>query len=416
MQTSVFLKPRCINAFAITLIFLANFVFSATPIDPSATAEAKSLLNYIYSIYGKKMLTAQMHAGWGDDDIAYVNTTTGKYPAIMGIDFINESETAAELTKAIAYWKAGGLITAMYHEGAPTVGDGYDNSKATQPNFANIFTTGTAENTAMLSDWDRIAGHLKQLQDNNVPVIWRPFHECSGGWFWWDKSGGPSFIKLWQYLYTYLTKTKGIHNCLWFLGYCGSPLKTYDPGAGWYDMLGGDTYGSGGPFASLYNTVKGLAPAATMPIALHECGTPPDPTQALAQNCMWAWFMVWHSSYIRGVSTTLLNSIYSNSLSITRDKVNLTVSAHPWVVENQVKTPDFQLWNTPEGFSFVTPGAGVDKVTVFDLQGKIMVSAAAMPTGKNHYSMRVPGLSKGTYLVRIQGPEYAADNKIVIDR
>jgi Beta-mannanase len=405
-----------LNAFTIALLFFVNVAFSATPIDPSATPQAKALLNYIYSIYGKQMLTAQMHVGWGDDDVAYVNTTTGKYPAIMGIDFINESETASEVTKAIAYWKAGGIITAMYHEGAPTVGDGYDNSKATQSNFANVFVTGTAENTAMLSDWDRIAGHLKTLQDAGIPIIWRPFHECSGGWFWWDKSGGPSFIKLWQYLYTYLTKTKGIHNCLWFLGYCGSPLKTYDPGTGWYDMLGGDTYGSGGPFASLYNTVKGLAPAPTMPIALHECGTPPDPSQALSQNCMWAWFMVWDGTYIRGVSTTLLKSIYSNSLAITRDKLPNFATAVNYDLVTEKKIPDFEVRKTSEGFTFLAPFAGVDKISLFDVQGRVMTSAAATPTGANQYSVSIPGLSKGTYMVKIVGQGGTVDKKIVIGR
>jgi hypothetical protein len=93
MFKSIFLKARFISAGAIALLFLANIIFSATPIDPSATPQAKALLNYIYSIYGKQMLTGQMHVGWGDDDVAYVNTTTGKYPAIMGIDFINEDQT-----------------------------------------------------------------------------------------------------------------------------------------------------------------------------------------------------------------------------------------------------------------------------------------------------------------------------------
>ena len=416
MFKSIFLKLRCAGASIIALVFLVNAVFSATPIDPSATPQAKTLLNYIYSIYGKQMLTGQMHVGWGDDDVAYVNSTTGKYPAIMGIDFINENQTASEVTKAIAYWKAGGIITAMYHEGAPTVGDGYDNSKATQPNFNNIFTTGTAENTAMLSDWDRIAGHLKTLQDAGVPVIWRPFHECSGGWFWWDKSGGPSFIKLWQYLYTYLTKTKGIHNCLWFLGYCGSPLKTYDPGAGSYDMLGGDTYGNSGPFASLYNTVKGYAPSPTIPIALHECGTPPDPSAALSQNCMWAWFMVWDGSYIRGVSTTLLKSIYSNSVAITRDKLPNFATEIKLVADVKKKIAEFDFKKTPEGLSFSTSIADVNKIAVFDLRGKTVASTAATRTGVNQYSMKVPGLSKGTYMVRLEGRGGTVDRKIIIDR
>jgi hypothetical protein len=415
MSKSIFLKARCISASAIAIVFLVNVVFSATPIDPSATPMAKTLLNYIYSIYGKQMLTAQMHVPWGSDDIAYVNTTTGKYPAIMGIDFINESETAGELTKAIAYWKAGGLITAMYHEGAPTVGDGYDNAKATQPNFANVFVTGTAENTAMLSDWDRIAGHLKTLQDAGVPVIWRPFHECAGGWFWWDKSGGPSFVKLWQYLFTYMTKTKGIHNCLWFLGYCGTPSAAYNPGAGWYDMAGSDTYGGGGPYAGNYNSTKAIV-GSTMPIALHECGVAPDPAVNLAQNCMFAWFMVWDGSYIQGMDKTLLKKIYTEQEAITRDELPNFATPVNYDLVAEKKTLDFEVRKTSEGFTFLAPFAGVDKISLFDVQGRVMTSAAATQTGANQYSVSVPGLSKGAYMVKIGGQGGTVDKKIVIGR
>ena len=419
MFTSIFLMLRIAGICAIMVLFSASGVFAVAPIDPSATPEAKGLLNYIYSVYGKQMLTAQMHVGWGDDDVAYVNTTTGKYPAIMGIDFINEDQTASEVTKAIAYWKAGGLITAMYHEGAPTVGDGYDNSKATQPNFANIFVTGTAENTAMLSDWDRIAGHLKTLQDAKVAVIWRPFHECSGGWFWWDKSGGASFVKLWQYLFTYMTKTKGIHNCLWFLGYCGSPKSDYNPGAGWYDMLGGDTYGSSGPFASLYNTVKGLAPSPTMPIALHECGTPPDPSAAQSQNCMWAWFMVWDGSYIRGVSTTLLKSIYSSSVAITRDKLpNLSTfsSTQPVAEYKVMAAPDVKIMRTTEGLSIFTPLAGITTIAFYTLDGKLLSSTPIGVNQNNWYSVVEPGLSTGMQVIKIQGADRAIEKKVMLNK
>jgi hypothetical protein len=179
-------------------------------------------------------------------------------------------------------------------------------------------------------------------------------------------------------------------------------------------MLGGDTYGNSGPFASLYNTVKGLAPSPTMPMALHECGTPPDPSAALSQNCMWAWFMVWDGSYIRGVSTTLLKSIYSNSVAITRDKLPNFATAVNYDLVTEKKTLDFEVRKTSEGFTFLAPFAGVNKISLFDVQGRIMTSAAATLTGANQYSVSIPGLSKGAYMVKVEGQGRAADKKIMI--
>ena len=170
------------------------------------------------------------------------------------------------------------------------------------------------------------------------------------------------------------------------------------------------------PFASLYNTVKGLAPSPTMPIALHECGTPPDPSQALSQNCMWAWFMIWDGSYVRGVSTTLLKSIYTNSLSITRDKLPNFSTAVNYELVNENKTHAFEVRRTAEGFTFLTPLAGVNKIFLIDLQGRVMTSAAVMPMGANQYSIGISGLSKGTYIIKMAGQGATADEKIVIGR
>ena len=43
---------------------------------------------------------------------------------------------------------------------------------------------------------DQVAEELKKLQEANVPVLWRPFHEFDGGWFRWGKGGKDNFIKL----------------------------------------------------------------------------------------------------------------------------------------------------------------------------------------------------------------------------
>ena len=117
----------------IILICIISFgMYKATGADPvttNASPEARALLNYLYSVYGKKTLSGQMWAPWGNDEIKIVYEITGKYPAIRGQDYTNESANKRENQLAIEWWKAGGIPTIMWHWGAPSIGEGYENSK-----------------------------------------------------------------------------------------------------------------------------------------------------------------------------------------------------------------------------------------------------------------------------------------------
>jgi len=286
------------------------------PISPNASPEAKLVLNYIRGNFGKKILAAQHGGVMARMD--YVFNTTGKYPAIWGTDLIarrNDDNNYAFITNT---WKRGAIPTVMWHWGAPTKGDGYEQSKSTI-DVSQCFKEGTPEHDALWVDLKSRADFLTRIRDAHVPVLWRPYHECSGGWFWWDKSGPELFIKLWKTMYDYFTKERGLNNLIWVLGFCGTPKATYYTGPGTYDIIGGDTYGKNGPYASLFETVKKIGGTST-PITLHECGTPPDPAQCQAQNAMWSWFMVW-DSFIEGVDKAFLKSIYNNDLVLTLDKL-----------------------------------------------------------------------------------------------
>jgi mannan endo-1,4-beta-mannosidase len=292
---------------------------SAHPVNPDASPEARILLDYIRSTFGKQMLTGQMEAPWGIEEIPYLQTHTGKLPAIRGQDLINESSNNREINEAINWWKAGGIPTIMWHWGAPTVGEGYDASKGTI-DVNKCFVAGSNENKEMMLDLKRIADHLAKLRDAKVPVIWRPMHECSGGWFWWDKSGGPAFVQLWKLMFDYFTKERGLNNLIWFLGYDGSPSAAYNPGPGYYDIVGGDTYATNSPFAGIYNSAKTIH-GTDIPIALHECGSLPDPAAAKAQDVLWSWFMVWHTGHLSALDKTALKAIYNHDLTLTRDEL-----------------------------------------------------------------------------------------------
>ena len=303
-----------------SLLIYGSNIFAATPVSPNASPEARALLNFLYDIYGKKILSGQMYAPWGIDEISTVYNVTGKYPAIRGQDLINEPANNNEISQAIDWWRAGGIPTIMWHWGAPTIGEGYDASKGTVSNFDNLFVEGTNENKEMWLDLVRIADHLTKLRDANVPVLWRPMHECSGGWFWWDKSGGAGFIRLWRTMFDYFVNERGLNNLIWVLGYDGSPSSSYNPGDGYFDIVGGDTYGTDSPYGSIYNSCKSIH-GSTIPVCMHECGTIPNPDQCQSQGIMWSWFMLWHTGHLTDHNQTNLRNYYNHDLVLTRDEL-----------------------------------------------------------------------------------------------
>jgi hypothetical protein len=148
------------------------------------------------------------------------------------------------------------------------------------------------------------------------------FHETqSNGWFWWSKtSSGPEFIKLYTYSFDYLTKTKALNNIIWLMPYSGSPAAAFFPGKGLVDISGGDTYGKDQPFTSLYGKCRDII-GTTMPIALHETGLIPTPSAMFPTAAPWILFSVWAGFETSSNTVANIQSVYSDSHTITRDEI-----------------------------------------------------------------------------------------------
>lgn len=160
----------------------------AALVTPNPSKEAKALFGYLNDMYGKKILSGQMWSSWGIDELKYIQEVTGKQPAIRGMDFINNRENEDEVKRAIDWWKGGGIPTIMWHWGAPSVGEGYENSKK-PVSIDSIFIEGTPQYKSFWYELERKADLLQKTRDANVPILWRPFHELNGNWFWWGKQG-----------------------------------------------------------------------------------------------------------------------------------------------------------------------------------------------------------------------------------
>lgn len=347
---------RTIRSMVVGVAGIAAMASAQTLVSPNASPEAKALLKYIYSQYGKKTLSGQMFAPWAKtDETELMKQITGKYPAIRGQDLISESANKTEIQQAIKWWNAGGIPTVMWHWGAPTKGEGYENSKGTI-DVARCFQEGSAENKAMWADLKRIADHLTVLRDAKVPVLWRPMHENDGGWFWYGKGGGANFVKLWRTMFDYFTKERKLDNLIWVMCHSGTPKADWNPGAAYVDLAGGDTYASSDdPQGGIFNTVNNIY-GKTMPKTLHECGILPDPDKSFNQGTTWSWWMLWHTSYAENHNRDALKRIYAHDKVITRDEL----PAWPPLVEAE-KTSAISLGSRPgaAGFELVREAGGI---------------------------------------------------------
>ena len=198
------------------------------PVNPNASAGTKKILNFLYDIKGKNILSGQHN--YNSDRNVFSDSAkniTGKYPAIWGSDFMNwgDKDLGPQIVEeAIKKAKEGYLITLMWHEGNPVDNPPYDfeknvKGKMTDAQWNDLITPGTTLNKKWLSEIDIIAGYLKQLQDAGVTVLWRPYHEMNGVWFWWgNRKGENGIIKLWKMMYDRYTNYHHLNNLLWVWG------------------------------------------------------------------------------------------------------------------------------------------------------------------------------------------------------
>ena len=292
------------------------------PVAPNASPEARRLLAYLYEQYGVKMLSGQMESTWteggADYEIDYVEDVTGRLPAVRGLDFIQYNGVA---NRTIEWWQRGGIANVRWHWGAPTHGDGYDASQE-EVDIDRVLTPGTPEYASMMAGLDRAAEELALMRDANVPVLWTPFHELNGDWFWWGKQGPAQFVRLWRFMFEYFNNDKGLNNLIWVLGYTGQPDGDWYPGKEFVDIAGADTYArTEQPQLSMFNAVRNIV-GNEMPVTFHECGVIPSPALARAEGATWSWFMTWHTTWLTEENTPAhLQAVYADDYVITLDEL-----------------------------------------------------------------------------------------------
>ena len=297
---------------------------NVAPVDAQATAAARRLLCYMYSVYGRAVLSGQQESTWAsggaEHEMNIIRNASGKLPAIRGQDMGDAPNFGA---RGLAWWQAGGIPMVGYHMGAPgQTQDGYAGSRMNS-DVLTALRSGTTDNQRLNQRLTGFANQLKIIQNGGGAVLFRPWHEASGTWFWWSMHGASAYNQLWIYTYNFM-RAQGVHNLVYLHPFNGSPNSAWYPGRQYVDIGGADTYaGDHGPLTSMYNSARNVY-GSTIPIALHENGRIPDPSQMQSAGARWVLFNTWHTSFISDTSinpTSLINSVYNHSYVVTRDEV-----------------------------------------------------------------------------------------------
>ena len=259
--------------------------------DRNALPVARALLDVLRELPSRKgegKLLSGQFMGWYP--VASLGTAneifqqTSNWVAVAGFDYyethVNMPKTKPDLFKpprwrainelAKAYAQMGGIVTISCHMTNPWNG-GLAWGKAER--IEDLLDPKTAAYARYMEQVDEIARGLADLQEAGIPVLFRPFHEMQGGWFWWG--GHPLALrKLWRNLFDYYTHEKGLHNLIWVWSPNVS-VKAMDfyPGNAYVDMTGLDIYantleGARAVYAELMKSGK--------PFAITEFGPPGD--------------------------------------------------------------------------------------------------------------------------------------------
>ena len=320
-----------------------------TLVNPNADENTKRLYKFLCDIYGKYSLAGQYaDEGRASSEYEKITAKTGKTFAVLGLDMGNYSlgskaHEAESKTVEYAYdWykNAGGIVQLCWHWTTP---EDYAVNAGDQPWYSSFYKEGSkldldkimngeddAAYQLLMDDIDNMASELARLRDAGVPVLWRPLHEASGGWFWWGNCEPESYKKLWNVMYDKMTNEHNLTNLIWVWN--GQDPAWY-PGDETVDINGWDIYAGNHVDSSQSGRFDDMATnygTKTKLIALTENGCVMDPDKVFNDNARWLFWGTWSDPFtmklgvvINDEYTTveLLTKAYNHERVLTLDEL-----------------------------------------------------------------------------------------------
>ena len=421
--------------------------------DPQATPATQRLMDYLTEVYGKNMLSGQQEIyGSGNDgnyelEFDWIYDLSGKYPAIRGFDLMNYNPLYGwddGTTERMIDWvkNRGGIATASWHINVPRnftaykLGDFVDWKEATyKPTETNFNTTnavipGTKEYQYVQMTISDLAEQLQILQENNVPVIFRPYHEAEGNgglngegaWFWWASGGAEVYKDLWDMLYKELTETYGLHNLIWtYNSFVYSTSPGWYPGDDKVDIVGFDKYNtiynrddglSGVPnedaISSIFYQLVDLTKGTKM-VAMTENDTVPSLQNLLDEKAAWLYFCPWYGEYLMDEAYNFkatLKELYQSDYVITLDELPDLNAENPQTSATiSPKSIEFDKYATNQEDPVITINFNGNTLTGIKLGAQALIENTDYALDQNTVLLKndfLNGLSAGEHTITFQ--------------
>ncbi|MGW8316743.1 MAG: glycoside hydrolase family 26 protein [Bacteroidales bacterium] len=311
--------------FFATLVWIAWVAGSSAqtgshePVTPNTMPEAEALLDLFYRVSGTYTFTGQHnYPNTRDRNSRFAARYAGQTPAVWSTDmgFAEDGDTDSYLARpdivkeAIRQHRKGSQVTICWHAVPPTadepvtfrpVGPVNPDSLASvqgqlpDEQFRELLTPGTRLYNRWAAQVDSVAFYLKQLEKAKVPVLWRPYHEMNGDWFWWGgRVGTNGTTDLYRQLYDRLVHHHQLKNLIWVwsVDRPSTPIRQFRnfyPGDDYLDILSLDVYGSDFN-QDYYDSLMVLSNGK--PLVLGEVGNPPS-LEVMDHQPNWSYWVIW---------------------------------------------------------------------------------------------------------------------------
>lgn len=281
------------------------------PTNKNATKESRNLLNFLGKCENKAIITGQHTQTVPQEELDHIYKLTGFKPLLTGYELlgysnninpnsdevclkeVRENQNTVEVALADK-----GIITFSWHWFSPIYGIGksfYAENTSFEPKM--VLKDNSKEQIAFYKDLDDMAKILEKFKNINKPILWRPFHEADGKWFWWGRSGEVIAKELYIMMYNYFVNVKKLDNLIWVWN---SPNAIGYPGDEYVDIISQDIYTDKHKQTSYINEYNNIMKNTTNKklIALAECGVIPNIDELKKNNFPWIYFMCWSKEFI----------------------------------------------------------------------------------------------------------------------
>lgn len=311
------------------------------PCNPNALPCVHRMMAYLGQLSGHGILTGQHTKTRGMEELRHIEEITGKQPALLGFELLSYSpninywDTDEECMAEVAdnygtlrqawEWAARkGVITMTWHWFSPLGGRGKSFfTKQTDFDAAKALMDGTPENRALLSDMDMMAALLRPFRDAGVPILWRPFHEGDGDWFWWGAKGPETVKGLYRLMFDRFTNLHHLDNLIWVWN---SPAPACYPGDDVVDVISRDMYPPAHEHGAQMDKLRELQHLTAQPklALIGETGTIPSAAALAEERAEWVSYMTWCGGFCLTEEFTdneALRAMYNHPWAITKDRL-----------------------------------------------------------------------------------------------